>query len=265
MYEAPRGLPPPAECGPPGTATAECEPPELHERLKMAIAGELQNVRSDYQNFYSWHTLGELTLALGVSAAVANTPADQHIRNWYQQDVRSTTSNHIASFWKPFGNGAYTIPAMVGLDLFGKEFDQYPLMSTVGEFGDHALRAYAVGAPPLLALQELIGSGRPADPGRLVLDAFQAQQRRRGHAFIGAVPFITAAKMTDDPFGKGLLYACSMMTGWSRINDDAHYFSQVWLGWWLAYFSCEAVDGTQLAGKNITVMPLVTPEMSGIG
>ena len=31
----------------------------------------------------------------------------------------------------------------------------------------------------------------------------------------------------------------------TRINDNAHYLSQVWLGWWMAFLACESVNKTE--------------------
>ncbi len=65
-----------------------------------------------------------------------------------------------------------------------------------------------------------------------------------GHAFMGALPFITAAKMSDDLRVKLFFYAGSALTPLSRVNDNAHYPSQVALGWWMAYLAASAIDST---------------------
>jgi PAP2 superfamily len=63
-----------------------------------------------------------------------------------------------------------------------------------------------------------------------------------GHTYFGSVPFITAAKMSENLYQKGILYVLSTFPALSRINDDKHYFSQVALGWYLAYLSCAVVE-----------------------
>ena len=57
-----------------------------------------------------------------------------------------------------------------------------------------------------------------------------------------AVPFLTIARMNEEnkPV-KYLALLASTFTAWSRINDNAHYFSQAALGWYLAYESVDAV------------------------
>ena len=74
--------------------------------------------------------------------------------------------------------------------------------------------------------------------------------------------FIDAAKMTDDIPMKMGFYALSTMAGWSRVNDDAHYTSQVILGWWMAYCTATAVDYTD-EKNGWSVMPM--PMQNGAG
>jgi hypothetical protein len=48
--------------------------------------------------------------------------------------------------------------------------------------------------------------------------------------------------MSENPYQKAIFYGLSTFTGLARINDDEHYFSQVALGWFLAYLSCAVVE-----------------------
>lgn len=115
-------------------------------------------------------------------------------------------------------------------------------------------------------MQYLTGAGRPSDIRDLSYwHPFKASNGASGHAFMGAVPFLTLAGMTDDPLAKCLFYACSPWTGISRINDNLHYLSEVWLGWWMAWLSCDAVNKTEAGKRSIAITPLCTPEMNGVG
>ena len=136
----------------------------------------------------------------------------------------------------------------------------------VGEWGQRSLRTVLVGAPPMLAMQYIIGASRPGETSASShWKPFDDNNGVSGHAFIGAVPFISAAKMTDDSLWKAGLYFASALPAISRINDDAHYSSQVILGWWMAYLAANAVDGTQLAKKNLTIAPMLLSEAVGVG
>jgi membrane-associated phospholipid phosphatase len=138
---------------------------------------------------------------------------------------------------------------------------------TLGDFTDRAFRGYLVGAPALLAFQSLLGAGRP-DGGSSRWQPFRRHNAVSGHTYVGAVPFITAAQMTDKPYVKGLFYTLSTFCAWSRVNDDAHYLSQALLGWYLAYLSVRAVTTTESRTplpRGLTIFPVSETNKVGIG
>jgi hypothetical protein len=85
------------------------------------------------------------------------------------------------------------------------------------------------------------GGDRPTE-GDSKWGAFNNFHGVSGHAYFSAVPFITAAKMSENPYQKAIFYGLSTFTGIGRINDDKHYFSQSALGWYIAYLSCAVVE-----------------------
>ena len=116
----------------------------------------------------------------------------------------------------------------------------------------------------MLGLQLLTGAGRPDETHESSeWQPFQDNNGVSGHSFMGAIPFMSAAKMTDNLWLKGSLYAASTIPGISRINDDRHYFSQVMLGWWLAYLAESAVDHSH--NPNANQRFFVCPNPGGIG
>jgi membrane-associated phospholipid phosphatase len=223
------------------------------------------NVRSDYVNFYRWQTTSDLLLAVAGGSILANTSLDEDFRDWVQDDVRSTGTDNFASFWKPFGAGETMIPGFVALSLVTNALGDRPLFDCAGDFSDRVARAYGVGAPAVLFMQALLGGSRPGEG----VDAsywrpFDDDNAVSGHAFVGAVPFITAARMTDRPLVSGLLYFCSTLPAWSRVDDDAHFLSQAGLGWWMAYLACRSIDQTELDHeRQFALTPMMSPDMTG--
>ncbi len=221
---------------------------------------------SDYRNYYSWPTARDFALGLGLGAVLANTSLDQGFRDWYQDDVRSSELDDCSRVAKVFGEGQIFIPAYAGLALLNVFCEDRPVLGTVGGFGDRVTRAYLVGAPPMLLTQYVTGGSRP---GEATYDSrwnpFSDNNGVSGHAFIGAVPFITAAQMCENPWLKGGLYICSTFTAWSRVNDDDHYLSQAWLGWWMAYLACRAVDQTNFEARHVSLVPIAAPGVVGLG
>lgn len=225
-----------------------------------------QEIREDYKHFYSWPTFRDLGLGLALGAVFANTSLDEHFQQWYQEDVSSEGLDDLSSFWKPFGNGWIFVSSYAGLGLMGLFCPRRPVLGgLVGEFGQRVSRAYLVGSPPLLFLQAMTGGSRPVDPAGSAWRPFQDTNGLSGHAFIGAVPFITAAQMTDRPLLQALFYVGSVFPVWSRLNDDGHYLSQVALGWWLAYLACRTVHQTETGQEPWRLVPMAGGNQIGIG
>jgi hypothetical protein len=235
-------------------------------RFRAIFGSTCDDVWHDYGNYYSRSTAIQFVAVLAPAAVLANTNLDANFATWYQTHIRSSETNRVSDFFRPLGNGYYTIPVYVSAKFVGEYFNDVPGMGLLGEFGDRASRALLVGAPPLIAVQYLTGGGRPSGyADESYWRPFHGSHGASGHAFMGAVPFLTLAGMTDDPLAKCFFYACSPWTGMTRINDNVHYLSQVWLGWWMAYLACESVNKTESQKGPMVFTPLVTPEMTGVG
>jgi hypothetical protein len=213
----------------------------------MAIEGyfskDLADIKDDYKNFYlSKNSLIQLGIGIGCAGILANTSMDGDIQEFYQDDVRSDATDDLSKVLKVPGEFFITPPVLLGTYLLFKE-------SSAGEWASKSLRALIVGAPAGLLLQRVTGASRPSE-GDSKWRPFHDANGLSGHAFIGAVPFITAAKMNENPYMKGLLYGLSFLPGLSRINDNQHYFSQSALGWYLAYLSCNAVEKTNIRNET---------------
>jgi len=225
----------------------------------LAIEGylskDLANIKDDYKNFYlSKNSLIQLGIGIGCAGILANTSMDGDIQEFYQDNVRSDATDDLSKVLKVPGNIFITVPILMGTYLAFNE-------SSAGEWAQKSLRALIVGAPAGLLLQRVTGASRPSE-GDSKWRPFHDANGLSGHAFIGAVPFITAAKMNENPYMKGLLYGLSFLPGLSRINDNEHYFSQAALGWYLALLSCNAVEKTNM--RNNTKFALVPLSDKGL-
>src|SRR5204862_2978155 len=104
----------------------------------------------------------------------------------------------------------------------------------------------------MLLMQRVTGGSRPGEnPWGSHWNFFKDSNGVSGDAFIGGVAFITAAKMSDNLFLKTGFYALSVMPALGRVNDDAHYTSQAFLGYFLAYMACSAVDLTNFQSEHV--------------
>jgi hypothetical protein len=158
------------------------------------------------------------------------------------------------------------IPLALATMATGELLPELPATAISGDWGGRTSRAYLTGAPPMLMAQWMTGASRPGESNRGSDWApFEDTNGVSGHSFIGAVPWITAAQMAESPYLKASLYAGSTLAGWSRINDDAHYSSQVVLGWWMAYLAADAVNNTEVERRSYHCTPVMLPEGVGVG
>jgi len=215
-----------------------------------AIIHDLALLKDDYKNFYlDRGNLTRLAIGIGGAGLLANTSMDGDIQEFYQDNVRGNTTDDISNIGKIPGETLITVPLLIGTRLLFRK-------TQTGEWAQRSLRALFVGAPAGLILQRLTGSSRPSgDDSKW--RPFKNSNGLSGHAFIGAVPFITAAKMNDNPYIKGILYGFSVLPGLSRINDNKHYFSQAAIGWYLALLSCNSIERTGKPKETaFTIIPI---------
>jgi PAP2 superfamily len=241
--------------------------PGLWERMHVHCGDQIHRLVNDYKNFYLSENLVDVGIAVAVAAPIANTHADQGIRDWYQRGAgngQSRGADETAKVFKQFGEYKYAIPAYVAFSFSGNLFSDSPVMAAVGEFGDRSLRALAVGAPAVGILQIGLGSDRPFTQDSH-WHPFRSSHGASGHAFVGAVPFLTAAAMTENRALQALFFAGSFGTAWSRIHTDDHYFSQVLLGWSIAYLSVQSVNQTEFQYSRFHIVPVDIPKGVGMG
>ena len=212
-------------------------------------------VKSDYSNFYSIDRMTRLGIGFGVGAVVANTNIDQNVQDGYQEHIRSDKTDKFSKVAKIFGEGTIMIPTA----LLCSSIDYIYPNSALSTWGKYTSRAYLTGAPALLLMQQVTGASRPDEkPFRSSnWHSFQDDNGVSGHAFMGAIPFLTLANMYhDNPYIKYLAYTASFVTAYSRLNDNKHYLSQISLGWYMAYETVDAVFHSK-EKSNVTVVPVV--------
>ena len=178
---------------------------------------------------------------------MANTQQDKNWQDYYQKNIRSKDTDEASRVFKAFGSNVPLIIGFIGATSVGIVLQNTKYGDYIFDGAISTLRGVIVGLPPLWFGQVLLGADRPSQNTNSRWHPFKNDHGVSGHAFMGAVPFITAAKMTDSTLLKIAFYAGSTLCGLSRINDNAHYPSQVIFGWVLAYASAVAVNKTNVS------------------
>lgn len=256
------------------TATLTQQSAQAAEEITTTASPSIgSTISNDYGNFYSKDRLIRLGIAFGLGGIAANTNVDMSIRNWYQDSVRSEKTdswssniNYPSGFYaKTFGEGKYMVPVA----LLAASINYIDTDTAVGNWGANASRAYIAGLPAMWGMQWVTGAARPSEnlPEGSKWRPINIQDGHgvSGHSFVGAVPFLTIAAMNpDNAWVRYPAYLASAAAGWSRINDDAHFPSQVVLGWYMAWEAVDSVMDTNKQTKSVKVAPMVTLDTVGL-
>ncbi len=228
------------------------------------------DIYQDNWYYYSRKTLLCLGASVGGAAILANTSLDEDFRGWFQDNV--ATSRGSWDFGKELGNSWIVAPFLLGVWAIDEWAPPYGFFREhfwtpeLGAWSRQSLRAMLVGAPTLLALQYTLGSSRPGESADgSQWNPFNDDNGVSGHTFVGAVPFLVAARRTNQFWLKAVFYTGSGLTGYSRLNDDDHYLSQVLLGWSIAYLAVEATHWTEHSNLQYRIVPLTIDGMVGVG
>lgn len=229
------------------------------ERFELNSNAIWSEIFNDYETFYQADRMLRAASVFSLGAIIANTQIDPEIQNWHQSNIKSGFSNDISGVAKLFGEKSIMVP----LSLAATAMQLSSTKNAFGQWGQLTFRSYLVGSPAVGALQLLTGGSRPRDHYH---DAhwrpFNDDNGVSGHAFMGAVPFLVLSKMKHlTPTQQNLAFFASGLSAWSRVNDDAHFFSQALLGWYMAW---EAVDAVTTNGVNKNWMQ-VSPYTFGDG
>ncbi len=181
-----------------------------------------------------WAGAGILTTGL-----VVYTQDDQ-IQSW-SQSVRSSTTDQISRYvGEPMGSGLYSLGGSALLLGVGYLTDDVKLQRTSMQ----AFKAFVLTGGATVVLKQLTHRPRPYelnDPtvwyGPYALtgenDAFPS-----GHTSTAwAVASVYAHAYSDKPWVGITAYSLAGIAGWSRINDNKHWASDVFfgaaLGWYI--------------------------------
>ena len=235
-------------------------------RPQWRLTGDLF---SDSEFFYSRRQMRRLGGALVVAAVLANTSMDENFQNWLQR--QGATQPNAACGLRELGEGNYVIPATLAAYGLARMWQARrpapnPIAESVETWSYRTSRSLLVGAPPLLTIQWLTGASRPGESSAgSDWKPFNDNNGASGHTFVGAVPFLVAAKMARRPLVKTAFFAGSGLAAYGRLCDDGHYLSQVLLGWSIAYLAVEATTCTDLEPTKYRLVPLGLNGAYGLG
>lgn len=198
----------------------------------------LRGTKDHWRRQYGRRSFMRLGGALAVAGVVIYSGADAAVIRWHDRRVRSTASGRTARVGYELGQRPWFL-VWLGVAAI----DAWVRSGPFSRWGRANFEAMVVGLPMLWVVQRTLGADRPsADAPTPNWQPLRTDHAASGHAFIGAVPWLNAARAAGLHRWRPLLLAVSALSGWSRLNDRKHYLSQVWLGWFIAWQAVSAVD-----------------------
>jgi len=205
------------------------------------------DIKQDFHYYLSKEILYKAGDALLVAGVIANTGIDRSVHKQWQQSIRNNTLNRFFSLPQRIGGVRWwSFPLYLSSMVIGDLGNLYRFGDPVYNWGYRSLRTALLGGIQQVIFTNLLGSGRPINGADSNWRPFAHRTGVSGHAFYGAIPFLTAAHMTNPDSLRYLLFAASTLPALSRVNSDAHYLSQIIVGWAFAYLSSVAIYQTEM-------------------
>ena len=243
-------------------------------KLKLNIINEELKLDSNYWKGYITDTksiLGtpsnwkKVPAIISIGALLYNY--DQDIQEWVQNN-RNTTSNGIAKIVKPLGDGRYTLPPLGAFYLYGylsenKKATRTALLS---------LESFVVSGI-FVQITKLIGHRhRPnANDGYDVWDGPSLISNNKsfssGHSQTAfSVATVIATEYSQSNIIPPIAYGLATLAALSRVNDNAHWASDAFIGSAIGYFTAKTILSLHDSKKDssITIIPMTDGKNSSV-
>ena len=204
----------------------------------------------------------------GLAAAVSDN--DVNIQRWVQR-TRGKGSDTIARFAQPLGNGRYVFPSLGLAYCYGRIFGDEKLERASLLGIESALVSSAVTG----GIKYLAHKHRP-----LYLAAGEDDVPWSGPAFDGedlsfpsghttvsfAVATVMASEYRDHRIVPPVAYGLASLVAFSRVNDNAHWLSDVIVGAAIGHFTAEAIERVHGGNDNgrLSFAPVVDNRGAGL-
>jgi hypothetical protein len=184
-----------------------------------------------------WETAG---IILGITAVLYK--CDTQIMNW-SQDNRTEITNSISRVAKPFGDSRVLVPLTV-LYVYGCQADDNRARKTTVL----SLESFVISGILGNSLKYVGHRSRPRTgdsydtwkgPSFNKEDGMSFPSGHTACAF--SVATIVASEYRDQPVIPAISYSIATLTGLSRIDDNAHWASDVFCGAAIGYFTSKSL------------------------
>ena len=209
-----------------------------------------------------WITAGWIAGGTGMFIAL-----DEEINSAFKNN-RSIYTEKLMDIFEPFGNGAFTVPALATV-YFLSHFHENEKAKRTALI---ATESFLITGLYTSILKYSFGRHRPRTGNSSTsFDGFSTNKNYNsfpsGHTSTAfAIATVVANQYEKTPYIKPISYGIAAMTGLSRINFEAHWASDVFFGAALGYFTAKTLLRlhNNEKGQHFTIYPRADSRGGGI-
>ncbi len=199
-----------------------------------------KNLWTDFKDTYSapfhWNKKGWTTFFLISGISVAIYLNDERIME-YVQENKSQVSQNVAKAFEYFGNPLYVLPGSIALYGYGLVFKN----ENIERIALLSFKSTIITTAVFYTLKYLTHRHRPNSGARYnVWDGpgFEFKNRSfvSGHTAISFSLATIFSHEVKNTFLSVLAYGTAALTGFSRVHDQKHWASDVFVGAAIGYF-----------------------------
>lgn len=246
-------------------AQAQNEKKEDVELNKEYINGYLSDAIYILTSPVHWEKDDWLKASAVVVIAAGLYVFDQNIHDWTQKRRGETTDN-ISSLVRPFGEGQYTVPGLGLVYLYGYAAND----SKAEKTALLGVESFLISGAFTEVLKYSTHRYRPEDSDRY--DRWDGPSFSNSNLSFASgeataafsVATVIASEYEDKAWVPPLAYGIATLTALARINDNAHWASDVCVGSAIGYFTAKTIVSLHKKNSRFQVVPLTDGQNNGL-
>jgi membrane-associated phospholipid phosphatase len=243
----------------------------IHAEEDQAEEVEIQSNRGFWKTYISdtksiltspsrWERSDWIKASLIMGITVGLYFFDQDIQEWVQEN-RDDSSDNIARFVKPFGNGRYTLPPLGILYLYGHFYENEKARTvSLLSLESFIISGIFTQAIKLTGHRHRPNSGDQYDTWDGPSFSTDHLSFPSGHSTAAfSIATVIASEYEDNVLIPPLAYGIATLTALSRVNDNHHWTSDVFFGSAIGYFTAKSIIGLHGSKKerNFSILPVI--------
>jgi len=185
------------------------------------------------------------------------------------KDIRGSATDSLADKLKLFGDSSFTFPTLAGLYIFGHVIENEKAKRTTLI----AAESFFITSLYTTVLKASFGRHRPWNAAQNHADSRTEWFSNTHYSFPSghtstafAIATVVANEYEETPYIMPISYGLATLTGLSRINDEKHWASDVFVGAVLGYFTSKTLLRlhNNKKGQHFTIYPRADSRGGGI-